>query len=275
MAIGQSGDRTPGKHSLLATLLGRLTGAFPYVKFLKKPFFIIDLCAGDGQPSFHSGQSSPQIIHKYASLLRQKMGNDAVVVILIEKDRATFDKLQTAFPADEHTYLIHGDSKDPSVISRVQEIIKERGNKRSPCFLHNDPNKIVDFAITKALLQILPPFTTSLSTMGCNVAGIKRLPLEARLLWFECIYAFVSFINQMPCHDAYLSTLRKDKSQWAYLITTPAKWRDQTARDVTRAFHSWPFGIDGSWLSSRDQFDLLIRRLFLTKKEWEDDQNVA
>lgn len=275
MTVGQSQDRTYGKHKLLNKSLGRLVGAFTKVRFLKPPFFFIDLCAGDGQPSYYSDWSSPQIIDKHAGYLRQRMGEDAAIVILIEKDRTTFDKLQKAFPANKNTYLIHGDSKDPLVVSQVGEIIKTHGNLSSPCFVHNDPNKVADWAITSVLLEVLPRYTTSLTTMGCNVSGLKRLDLESREKWFEHVQVLAQSVKAVKCHDAYLASLRNDKAQWAYLVTAPAKWTQDVVSDVKKAFKDWPHGVEGAWLSEVDQFVSLIRRLFLTKKEWEGGQDVA
>jgi hypothetical protein len=171
--------------------------------------------------------------------------------------------------------LIHGDSKDPSVIAQIAEIIKARANPNSPCFVHNDPNKVKDWAITQELLQVLPRYTTSLTTMGCNVGGLKRLDLESRGSWFDYVRVLVQSVQSIKCHDAYLASLRNDKSQWAYLITCPAKWEEDIASDVQKAFKDWPHGVEGAWLSSPVQFNALIRMLFLTKKEWEDDQDVA
>jgi hypothetical protein len=275
MSVGQSPDRTPGKHSLLDKILGRLVGAFPYIKFLNPPFFLIDLCAGDGAPSYHSKESSPQIINKHANHIRERLGEASAVVILVEKDRATFDKLQKAFPATNNTYLIHGDSKDPSVIAEIAEIIKSKGKPSSPCFVHNDPNKVTDWAITRDLLKVLPRYTTSLTTMGCNVGGLKRLDLENRESWFDYVQVLAKAVKSVKCHNAYLASLRNDKSQWAYLVTCPAKWEKDVANDVEKAFKDWPHGVEGAWLSDPLRFKSLIRKLFLTKKEWEDDQDVA
>jgi len=267
MNIGASEGRTYGKHRLLNKVTGRLVGAFTKVRFLKPPFIFIDLCAGDGTPSYYSEWSSPQIIQKHADYLRKRLGEESVVVILVEKDQATFDKLK-ASPSANKSYLIHGDSKDPNVIAQIAEIIKTKGTAHSPCFVHNDPNKVTDWAITPDLLKVLPRYTTSLTTMGCNVSGLKRLDLESREKWFEYVQVLGQSVRAVNCHDAYLASLRNDKAQWAYLVTAPAKWEQDVVSDVQKAFKDWPHGVEGAWLSNANQFDTLIKSLFLTKKEF-------
>lgn len=272
--VGKS-NRTYGKHKLLNSVVGRLAGAFTKIRFLHTPFFFIDLCAGDGSPSYYSDWSSPQILHYHANKLREAMGEESAVIILVEKDRATFDKLQKAFPAHKNTYLIHGDSKSPDVITQIAEIIKTKGKSSSPCFVHNDPNKVTDWAITPELLKVLPRYTTSLTTMGCNVGGLKRLDLEARERWFEYVHVLGKSVRSINCHNAYLASLVNDKAQWAYLVTAPSKWERDVVRDVKSAFKDWPCGVEGAWLSDTQKFEALIRSLFLTKKELEGDQDVA
>lgn len=270
--VGQSPERTYGKHRLLNKTVGRLAGVFgsnsPKVGFLHSPYFFIDLCAGDGIPSYYSDFSSPEILTNHARNIQARRGVDSAIVVLIEKDRATFDKLQKAFPANENTYLIHGDSKSPEVIAEIAEIIKAKGKPNSPCFVHNDPNKVTDWAITPDLLKVLPRYTTSLTTMGCNVSGLKRLDLESREKWFEYVQVLGQSVRAVKCHDAYLASLRNDKAQWAYLVTAPAKWEQDVVSDVQKAFKDWPHGVEGAWLSNANQFDTLIKSLFLTKKEF-------
>lgn len=268
--VGKS-DRTFGKHRLLKKLTGRLTGAFTRIRFLECPFFYIDLCAGDGSPSFFSEESSPKILQGHANFLKERYGENGSVVILVEQDAATFDRLKQS-PHAKNAYLIHGNSKSPEVIATIAEIIKEKGSVNSPCFVHNDPNKVSDFAITPELLAVLPRYTTSLTTMGCNVGGLKRLEFDSRLPWFQNVNLLAQQVRAVNCHNAYLASLHQDKSQWAYLVTCPDKWKADIADDVEKAFRYWKHGLDTAWLSEPEKFDALIRSLFLTKKEI---QNVA
>ena len=273
--VGTS-DRTYGKHKLLNRMLGRLTGASVKLRFLKPPFIYIDLCAGDGKPSYFSGYSSPEIIQKHANYLRKMRGDNAAIVILVEQDPATFDRLkQSPHAQHKNDYLIQGNSKSPDVIAQIKEIISEHCTPYSPCFIHNDPNKVSDFAITGELLKLLPRYTTSLSTMGCNVSGLKRLPLSDRQGWFSNVDLLIDAVNSVKCHDAHLVSLHQDKAQWAYLVTNPRKWNDEICQDVEKAFGYWTKGLDSAWLSSPDQFNNLVRTLFLTKKELEGGQDVA
>ena len=270
-SVGQSQERTLGKHLLLNKVLGRLTGAFTRLNFLKSPFVFIDLCAGDGNPSFFSGYSSPEIIQKHAEFLRKTYGDKAAVVILVEQDKATFDRLKQS-PHAQKAYLIQGNSRSPEVIQQIQEILGDRGvSSSSPCFVHNDPNKFSDFALTPELLALLPRYTTSLTTMGCNVGGLKRLGLSERKNWFAHVDLIVNHVKQVNCHNAYLNSLHGDKSQWAYLVTCPKKWMLNTEKDVQTSFKYWEKGLKTAWLSDSQKFNELIDFLFLTKKEFEEN----
>jgi hypothetical protein len=273
--VGQSPNRTVGKHKLLNKIVGRLVGAFTRLSFLRTPFVFIDLCAGDGHPSFYSEMSSPEILTKHASTLTKMYGDGAAILVFVEKDRATFDKLQKAYPATQNTYLINGDSKSPDVVNKIHQILRERANSQSPCFIHNDPNKVTDWAITRDLLEGCPRYTTGLATMGCNASGIKRLPLSVRREWFDHVLMISDQVKSIKAHNAYLASLRNDKSQWAYLLTCPQKWQQSIESDVSKAFKDWGDGLDTAWLSEPERFDSMIRKLFLTKKEWEGNQDVA
>ena len=83
------------------------------------------------------------------------------------------------------------------------------------------------------MLASAPKFTTSLSTLGCNVGGMKRLDLDKRELWFDRINMVTSSIVQ-PWHDACLFSVG-GADQWAYLVTAPTKWRDRITSECLAA----------------------------------------
>ena len=142
----------------------------------------------------------------------------------------------------------------------------------SAAFIHADPNLITDLPIIERLLKNSPYFTTTLTTLGCNVGGLKRIPHGKRAEWF---YRMDEVLMWMPSHhDALLIALRGDKAQWAYLITGPSKWHELGIykTDATKAFSYWEPGIDIiQYKSNTKDFYSLRNKLFLTAKELEDE----
>lgn len=258
MTVGRSDSRTPGKHNLLNKLLGREAGMIRHADFLSDPWVIIDLCAGDGRNDDASGTCSPTIILRHATHHREK-NHGRVGTIFLERSRATFDVLvkNVGFHPDNH--CIHADARDPWVVPTYWA-------EKSPVFVHNDPNNINGFALSDNLVSRLPRYTTTLSTLGCNVGGLKRLERSERQLWFEHVGRIVQL---MPGHhDGVLIALNGDDSQWAYLLTGPAIWRDRYANDVDSAFKDWPKGITRRWFrDDRVGFNELCADLFFTRTE--------
>lgn len=136
-------------------------------------------------------------------------------------------------------------------------------------FIYNDPNHIEDWCLTPQILASAPKFTTSLSTLGCNVGGMKRLDLDKRELWFDRINMVTKSIVQ-PWHDACLLSVG-GADQWAYLITAPAKWRDQITSDCLAAASKME-GREAdpqiAWFKQDPSAFLSLQKyLFLTKAE--------
>lgn len=256
--VGQSPDRTPGKHALLNQLLGREVGAYQHSFLRHHPRYHIDLCAGDGHPTDSSHTSSPTIFQDHTTYLRQKMVR--VDLVLIEKAANTFGALQANTQPHPHTTLVHGDSRDPGVVPRFP------ANPNTSVFIHNDPNSIHHFALTPELVDRLPKHTTVLCTLGCNVGSLKRLPEEDRAGWYHHVNTVTGMMAKH--HDALLIALNNDASQWAYLITGPTKWQNRYRKDADRAFAKWSKGITYyQYRTQRHQFDDLCDQLFRTKAE--------
>ena len=235
--VGKSGV-TPCKHDLLNKLLGREVGTLTRNSLGIASYNIVDLTAGDGVPyenKFTLG-CSPGIILKHAHFLASKAnpGSMRARVLLIEKQDLTFESLtanvkrgmgdlhQQPLPNWLNVDLQHSDAKQFKFPAGVDA-----------AFLYNDPNHIEDWCLTAEMLASAPRFTTSLSTLGCNVGGMKRLDLDRRELWFERINLVTASIVQ-PWHDACLLSVG-GADQWAYLITAPAKWRDRITADCLAA----------------------------------------
>lgn len=266
--VGKSEGRTPGKHDLLNALLGKQIGVSTKLYWMKSPFVIIDLCAGDGIDTLESGTCSPKIINKHAKwLCCHPRPMNAAKVILIEKDPGTFDILRNAYEGSGVT-IINGDSSTDEVLEQVRSsLIGLRYN--SPVFIHHDPNAITNWCLRGEYLD-LSSFVTTMVTMGCNVSGIKRLSLEDRMKWFE---KFEPLKNQVKLTkgrlDLCLIALSHDRSNWAYAVSAPTRWQAETTKSIQKAFESWPKGIELEWMGTHPaRFKDLQDRLFYTKEEF-------
>lgn len=251
MSVGKS-SRTPMKHALLNRIVGREVGAMPYLKKrgMGSSYAIYDLTAGDGTDDGFGGTSSPAILakhHRYAA------ANDVRCKLLLnDKVEDYASKLALDFPAAEVR------------CSDGRKVMPHMGY--DVVFVHNDPNHINDWALSGEFLASAPYFTTTLSTLGCNVGGLKRLPSIEREPWFANMRTLLMSMPQH--HDAYLIALSGDASQWAYLLTGPMKWRGNYESDVAKAFAGWEGGHRARWWrQDAAGFEDLTRQLFLTSAE--------
>lgn len=259
MTVGTS-RRTLGKHILLNKILGREVGIIsnhcPF--FIERQYTSIDLCAGDGRPSHESGTSSPEIIQKHMNYLLQH--DVPVQTVLVEKNKNTFDELK-----QRNFNALHLNFSAQNLDTLPIEI-----NKNSAAFIHADPNHIEDWPISKNLLHNLPENTTLLATLGCNVGGLKRMPLDKRQGWYDRMDELLHWLPER--YDAVLVVLKGDKAQWAYLIVGPKKWhhRGVYKKDVLSAFNQkvWPLGVDMvQFRTNIKTFHQMRDKLFLTAKE--------
>ncbi len=222
---------------------------------MTKQYTFIDLCAGDGRSSAQSQYSSPEIIMKYLKTLVRR--NVKATAWLIEKNQSSYDILKSTYKK----YAVNMDALNLDFVPRYPP-------KNSACFIHSDPNAITDWPISKGLLGSAPKYTTLLATLGCNVCGLKRLPLSSRLKWFDKID---EVINWMPSrHDAMLAVLNGDSAQWAYLIIGPKVWHDKGVyvTDVKKAFSYYKPGVETiRYKTDTKKFEEMKNYLFLTQKE--------
>jgi len=229
--VGKSGV-TPCKHDLLNKLLGREVGTLKANKLGVLDYLIVDLTAGDGVPytgkEFRKG-CSPGIILHHAEYLATKTCVQANV-LLLEKQEATYLELVANIKSQQSDFKGYASL---NVFCRDSKTWDFYQNFTDAAFLYNDPNHIEDWCLTPAMLATAPKFTTSLSTLGCNVGGMKRLDLDKRELWFDRINMVTGSIVQ-PWHDACLLSVG-GADQWAYLVTAPTKWRDQITSDCLAA----------------------------------------
>lgn len=139
------------------------------------------------------------------------------------------------------------------------------------CFIYNDPNHIEDWSLTPEFLRDCPKFTTSLSTLGCNVGGLKRIEEGRRREWFLRVEVLCERVVQ-SWHDACLFSVG-GADQWAYLITAPAKWRDEITNECLLAAKKLEKKITAAprvvWRKQDPgAFYELERFLFLTREEF-------
>lgn len=266
MAVGRS-SRTPYKHWLLDAMVGKCAGVYSTGTPPGSPFTCVDLCAGDGLET-PEHRASPQIMNKHCCWLNQKHGKKTRLV-LIEKDQHTF------------TELVNNTAKDRCYgfeckLGDARTFTLEGVGSEQPVFVHCDPNNVHQTPINEQFVGSWNCFTTFLATLGCNAGGIKMLPYEHRIKWFDKVRLLVH--GMAAHHDAILLWLKKDSHQWAYLLSLPKKWasggpRDFVAPAVRKGNEMWPSGVGAvSYRGSRAAFNKQLQTLFLTAKERQNAQ---
>lgn len=256
--VGRS-SRTPFKHWILKTILGRINGSLSTnsdkVPANPDPFHILDLCAGDGL-STDLHDCSPKIINSHVKWAKDR--GMKVRATYIEKGTSTFVQLMANCSGYHNAEFINADATTVSIVPTCPN---------QAIFVNADPNTIRDWPVSESLIESLTPTTTLLITMGCNVGGLKRLPLDERKEWFDHV---AKVTHSLPSfHDAILVVLNNDMAQWAYLIRDPLKWSSKTME----AIRSKAKTLTGSGVTiasirhNSGEFSELLRQLFLTKKE--------
>jgi hypothetical protein len=258
-SVGTS-SRTPFKHKLLDTLIGKIIGAQCSGRTpCNNNFLAVDLCAGDGADTMGEGSSSPAIIRKHLMDHRGVKLNRSA--ILYEKDTATFKRLSDRHADCSKMTLINEDSRLMPLST-----VHDRGN--DSVFIYADPNNIDQLPITPDLMKGLTPYTLFLITLGCNVGGLKRVDLEHRSKWFWIAAMIRKSLS--PFHDLGLITLNNDSSQWAYLVVIPQKWSGSYLQSVEKIGNKmWTGGVSTTSMM-RDGDSSLIKQfgsLFLTLQE--------
>ena len=266
--VGRS-SRTPVKHMILDKMVGKIAGVLSTqsasVPCRANPFLVVDLCGGDGVVA-EDHDASPQILHRHCCWLIQRKHKARLMVF--EQSPHSFGLLDfsTAFyPGRDDWFTIHNQD------SRLFVMPKMLANQAA--FVHCDPNCVDQTPLTDSFLDSWNKHTTYLVTIGCNVGGAKRVSIEERAKWFWYVE---SLCNRLPRnHDSILFWLERDASQWAYLLSIPKVWsKDFSKKIVDKASAWWPNGLGmTSYRDERKQFDLNIKRLFLTEKEFNNATN--
>jgi len=145
-------------------------------------------------------------------------------VLFIEKQEVTYERLRATLGQGFESLDLgqFGDRIRMRTACMNSKEFTFQPNAVDAAFIYNDPNHIEDWCLTPQLLNTVPKFTTSLSTLGCNVGGLKRIDLDRRREWFHRVELISETILQR-WHDACLFSVG-GADQWAYLITAPSVW---------------------------------------------------
>mgnify|MGYP006188407419 CR=1 FL=1 len=280
-SVGRS-KRTPAKHELMSKIFGREIGAMTRPRFADvQGVHWVDLTAGDGAPSepdrdWHKS-CSPGILAHHARYARC---HKRVVVDLYELRASTYESL-LANLAERLPALGYVRTTESGWDAHAGRVIVRAHNGDSTALatletppswavqIVNDPNKVSDWAMHPALMGNASTgrwCCLAMSTMGCNVAGLKMLKQSERDRWYEFIVGQVRGLQ--PHHDLFIAAIERDAAQWAYLVTAPGVWRDAVAEESSAAFRKIGHTLRTAWLrSSPDRFREICDALFKTKKE--------
>lgn len=188
--------------------------------------------------------------------------------ILYEKDTATFKRLSDRHADCSRMTIINEDS-------RLMPLSTVHNQGDSSVFIYADPNNIDQLPITPELMKSITPYTLFLITMGCNVAGLKRVSIDHRAKWAMMAAMIVQSIKSF--HDIILVTLNKDSSQWAYLMIIPLVWSRDYIEVVKKiGDKNWTGGVTAISMKHHGIQSLWdkFRELFLTTEEQKNHKSL-
>lgn len=278
MTVGRSW-RTPAKHEVMASFVGQEVGVVnrsPAHRDITRLVWI-DLTAGDAADvEGHVWRSacSPGILARHATRSAKP-----VEIMLHEIQPATYYRLLDNLAAHLPTLGYEKDGENCWRTSTVTlQAVNTSGGNADVTFVgqsdavlaFNDPNAITEWAMRPTFAEEIRARRVwcyrALSTLGCNVSGIKRLTLDERRGWFDLISSEQCALPDY--RDLLLAGIDRDESQWAYLLNTPAKWRSTTEHFVRSAFGRVGREIVANWYHGAPAgFEAAKRSLFMTKKE--------
>lgn len=275
--------RTPAKHKLMSDIFGREVGVMDRPQFREVPgLHWNDLTAGDGAGSEEPDRKwcescSPGILAHHAKWWKNPK---SVIVDLYERAPATFESLLNNLAA--HLPDMGYEQRDESTwTAREGKTVFRAHNMDSTSIYNlgtppgwavqvvNDPNKVSDWAMAPGLMGNASQgrwTCLAMSTMGCNVAGLKRLDREERELWYDHVRGQVAGLQSH--HDLFIAAIENDAAQWAYLVTVPDKWRDKVAGRAHAVFGEVGYTLRCAWLRPEQvRFQEICDALFLRRSE--------
>jgi hypothetical protein len=236
----------------------------------------IDLTAGDGVPNeggAWGSNCSPGIAAVHAT-----RASRPVDITLYEIQPNTFDRLIASL-AEQLALLGYRRLSDTEWVSGDSVMLRAMNStgldadvshirRTDAVIVSNDPNAITSWAMrptfTAEVMARGPWCFRSITTMGCNVGGLKRLTPEERSEWFGLVKPLQDACP--PHRDLLLAAIEGDSSQWAYLLCEPEKWRRKIEPAVKTAFKK--YSMEMRWAREEPaDFEYLKERLFLTRSE--------
>jgi hypothetical protein len=138
-------------------------------------------------------------------------------------------------------------------------------------FVTHDPNHIKQWAMRENFtdeIRVRTRWLRSITTMGCNVGGIKRFDRNERDRWFSYVESIAD--NLYRHHELFLCAINGDAAQWAYLIEESGI-KDHMLKLEELAhtkFNDAGLTIRHAWYRrSASIFEDRLRELFLTRDE--------
>jgi hypothetical protein len=237
-----------------------------------------DLTAGDGVPEDGMDwrfNCSPGILAYHATKSQKP-----VRVTLYEIQPATFDRLVASLDANlprlgyeraGDTSWRCGQADLEAVYGNGAEAPAWGISRTDAVLVSNDPNAITTWAMRPTFAEEVAARAwcfRSVSTMGCNVGGLKRSEPAARAGWFDLVKQQEA---ALPRHrDLLLAAIEGDAAQWAYLMSEPTKWRNTVRPTVQSAFKKYGYGLEMAWHRHQPEaYERIKARLFLTRDERE------
>jgi hypothetical protein len=263
--VGAS-SRTPFKHWLYNTMLGKIAGATSTGKAMGcNGMFILDMCAGDGLDIDSIG-SSPTLARRHTEWLKSK-GMPARAM-LYERERLTYDRLSARMNESLTVKTIFGTSENLTI--RDLPI-----TQKDSVMVYADPNSVATLPVSMDLVSSFNERTLFLMTLGCNASGIKRNNIEDRRKWYDVARMIIRSVRRH--HDIQLIWLNGDSHQWAYMAAVPIKWSLDMMQNALKVGNDpkrnmWPHGVSGLSLKHQGDARMMekLKELFLTQKEQEE-----
>lgn len=297
--VGAS-HHTPIKHAIMCEFIAKEVRAANSLGWFQRLVWM-DLTAGNAIPAYDAPWSdacSPGILASRAVESRKP-----VVVDLYEKNPETYKTLVESLDRNlpELGYVRteeNGWSEWTAGAARVRtwerdgrEAGTEHIQKADAVLVLNDPNSITEWAMHRRFTAILAEKAKGIRTLSCigfNVAGIKRSPfhrddpgqqtdsISARSEWYGLIRSITDSLPERL--DLMLAGFARDRSQWAYLFSSPKPWRDKGEEEsvISHAFTATgePHDYEFAWFKrDEEKFARLVDRRILTKAELEAREN--
>lgn len=262
--VGKS-SRTPMKHWIYRYTLGKMVATAPSPKTpCGSNVLVLDMCAGDGfETEGDPLSSSPAIAERHTTSVFPGSEKLIRTAFLYERETTTFARLFSRYGGRPNLKLFNQDSRGIT----LNDIGAKPGDA---VFVYADPNSVSTLPVTPELIRSFTPTTLFLVTLGCNVAGIKRLPPESRK--WRGLVDIILTEGEKRRHDILLISLNRDDSQWAYLASFPVKWAEKFKADaVKKGTALWKNGVSAfSYEHEKEQFNGKLDELFYTSKELND-----